>query len=87
MRICVLIDKRIDTLFSLLFKVHPSSRPDFTSKLVHGLAFGTPKFYIVPYDKINRCFVNLSHNCNVKSRLRLENRVRRSRLKICHYET
>ena len=25
-------------------------RPDFTSKLVHGLAFGTPKFYIAPYD-------------------------------------
>ena len=28
-------------------------RPDFTSKLVHILAFGTPKFYIAPYDKIN----------------------------------
>ena len=27
-------------------------RPDFTSKLVHGLAFGTPKFYIAPFDKI-----------------------------------
>ena len=28
-------------------------RPDFTSNLVHGLAFGTPIFYIAPYDKIN----------------------------------
>ena len=28
-------------------------RLDFTSKLVHGLAFGTPKFYIAPYGKIN----------------------------------
>ena len=27
--------------------------PDFKSKLVHGLAFGTAKFYIAPYDKIN----------------------------------
>ena len=29
-------------------------KPDFTSNLVHGLAFGTPKFYIAPYDKIDR---------------------------------
>ena len=34
-------------------------RPDFTSKLVHVLAFGTPKFYIGPYDKIRRKLVNL----------------------------
>ena len=27
-------------------------RPDFTSKLVHVLAFGIPKIYIAPYDKI-----------------------------------
>ena len=37
---------------------------------VHGLAFGTPKFYIVPYDKIDRGLVNLSYNCDVKSGLR-----------------
>ena len=28
-------------------------RPDLTSKLVHGLTFGTPKLYIMPYNKIN----------------------------------
>ena len=44
-------------------------RPDFTSKLVHVLAFGTPKFYIVPYDKIKHELVNLSSNCDVKSGL------------------
>ena len=46
-----------------------SLRPDFTSKLVHILAFGTPKFYIAPYDKIKHELVNLSSNCNVKSGL------------------
>ena len=44
-------------------------RPDFTSKLVHVLAFGTPKFYIAPYDKIKHKLVNLSSNCDVKSGL------------------
>ena len=48
-------------------------RPDFTSKLVHGLAFGTPKFYIAPYYKINRGVVNLSSNFNVKSDLKVPN--------------
>ena len=46
-------------------------RPDFTSKIVHVLAFGTPKFYIAPYDKIKHELVNLSSNCDVKSGLRL----------------
>ena len=46
-----------------------SLRPDFTSKLVHVLAFGTPKFYIAPYDKIKHELVNLSSNCDVKSDL------------------
>ena len=46
-------------------------RPDFTSKLVHRLAFGTPKFYIAPYDKINHRLVNLGCNCDVKSGLNL----------------
>ena len=45
-------------------------RPDFTSQLVHELAFGTPKFYIALYDKINHGVVNLSSNCDVKSGLR-----------------
>ena len=44
--------------------------PDFTSKLEHGLTFGTPKFYIAPYDKINHALVNLSYNCDVKSVLK-----------------
>ena len=45
-------------------------RPDFTSNLVRELAFGTPKFYIAPYDKINHGLVNMSSNCDVKSGLR-----------------
>ena len=36
-----------------------SLRTDFTSKLVHGLALGIPKFYIAPYAKINHALVNL----------------------------
>ena len=42
-------------------------RPNFTSKLVHGLAFGTPKVYIGPYGKINRGLVNLSSKSDVKA--------------------
>ena len=45
-------------------------RPDFTSKLVHVLSFGTLKFYIAPYDKIKHELVKLSSNCDVKSGLR-----------------
>ena len=41
------------------------------SKVEHGLAFGIPKFYIDPYDKINHILVNLSYNCDLKSGLRL----------------
>ena len=48
----------------------PRLRPDFTSKLVHVLAFGTPKFYIAPYDKIKHKLDNLSSTCDVKSGLR-----------------
>ena len=48
-------------------------RPDCTSNLVLGLAFGTPKFYIVPYGKIKRELVNLSSNCDVKSGLSMVN--------------
>ena len=48
-----------------------SLRSDFTSKLNYGLAFGIPKFYIPPYDKINHALINLSYNCDVKSSLRL----------------
>ena len=36
-------------------------RPDFTSNLVHGSAFGTPKFYIALYGKIYHVLVNLSY--------------------------
>ena len=46
-------------------------RSDFTSKLVRVLAFGIPKFYIAPYDKIKHELVNLSSNCDVKSGLSL----------------
>ena len=45
-------------------------RPDFTSKLVHGLAFGTSKFYLAAYGKINTGLVNQSSNCDVKSGFR-----------------
>ena len=44
-------------------------RPDFTLKFVHVLAFGKPKFYIAPYDKIKHELVNLSSNCDVKAGL------------------
>ena len=40
------------------------------SNLVHGLAFGTPKFYIAPYGKINHGLVCLSYNCDMKSDLK-----------------
>ena len=60
--------------------VHVRLRPDFTSKLVHVLAFGTPKFYIAPYDKIKHELVNLSSNCDVKSGLSIGH-------KICHLNT
>ena len=50
-------------------------RPDFTSKLVHVLAFGTPIFYIAPYDKIKHELVNLSSNCDVKSGLKVINTI------------
>ena len=49
-----------------------SRRPDFMSKLVHGLAFETPKYCTVPYGKINHGFVNLSSICDVKSGLRAD---------------
>ena len=51
--------------------VKPGIRPAFTSKLVRELAFGTPKFYTEPYDKINHGLVNMSSNCDVKSGLRV----------------
>ena len=46
-------------------------RSDFTSKLVHVLAFGIPKFYIAPYDKIKHELINMSSNCDMKSGLRV----------------
>ena len=42
-------------------------RPDFTSNLVCGLAFRTPKIYIAPHSKINLELVNLGYNCDVES--------------------
>ena len=57
-------NRHLDTVYTRL-------RPDFTSNLVHGLAFGTPTFYIAPYGKIKHELVNLSSNCDVKSSLRL----------------
>ena len=45
-------------------------RPDFTPNLVHGLAIGTPKFYMVPYGKINHGLVYMSSNCDMKLGLR-----------------
>ena len=37
-------------------------RPDFTSRLVLELAFGTPKFYIARYEKKKHRLINLSYN-------------------------
>ena len=48
---------------------HRRVRPDFTSNLIHVLAFGTPKFFISPHGKINHGLVHLSSNCGVKSGL------------------
>ena len=45
---------------------HTRLRPDFTSNLIHGLAFGKRNFYIEPYGKINHGLVNLSSYCDVK---------------------
>ena len=61
-------------------------RPNFTSKLVPELAFGTPKFYVAPYDKIKHELIKLSSNCDVKSGLRLvrlNTRVRRFNNYVC----
>ena len=55
--------------FLVLFGIVSALRPDFTSGLVHGLAFGTPKFYIAPYGKIKHGLVSLSSNYDVKSGL------------------
>ena len=41
-------------------------RPDFMLKLVHGLAFGTHKFYIAPYGNINHRLINLRYNYDMK---------------------
>ena len=49
-------------------------RPDFTSNLLHGLAFGTQKICIAPYGKINHGLVNMSSNCGVKSGLRIHHK-------------
>ena len=80
---CFLRCKRKKSIFLCIFWFHEYLvlqdrfilktylRPDFTSKLVDILAFGTPKFYIAPYDKIKHELVNLSSNCDVKSGLRL----------------
>ena len=57
--------------FRLPFVTFICLRPDFTSKLVPELAFGIPKFYIAPYDKIKHELVKLSSNCDVKSGLSL----------------
>ena len=62
-------------MYHVYFKVSNKSaclRPDFTSNLVHVLTFGTPKFYIAPYDKIKHELVNLSSNCDVKSGLSVD---------------
>ena len=58
------------TLWKSIFFLFLILRPDFTSNLLQGLAFGTPKFYIAPYGKINHGLVNLSSNCDMKSGLR-----------------
>ena len=51
------------------YAIMPILRSDFTSRLVHRFAFGTPNIFIAPYNKINHGLVNLSCNCDVKSGL------------------
>ena len=43
-----------------------------STEIVHRLAFGTTKFYIVPYGKINYGLVDLSYNYDVKSGLNIK---------------
>ena len=43
-----------------IVKLNPL-RPDYMLNLVHRLVFGTPKFYIAPYGKINRDLLILSY--------------------------
>ena len=73
-RVILTVIKFLQDLSCLQIQLFPSLllRPNFTSLLVHGLAFGKPKFYIAPYDKINHRLVNLSNNCYVKSDLRVK---------------
>ena len=47
-----------------------SLRHNFRLKLVRKLGFGTPKYYIAPYNKVNQELVNLSYSCDVKSDLK-----------------
>ena len=56
-------------IFSYVSHWSSTLRLDFTPNLVHRLAFGTPKFYIAPYGKINHRLFNLDYNCDVKSGL------------------
>ena len=49
----------------LILWVSRRHRPDFKSNLVHGSAFGTPKFYIALYGKIYHVIVNLSYHWDV----------------------
>ena len=51
---------------SYKFDVKSGLSLDFTSNIVHGLAFGAPKFCITSYHQINHGLVNLSCNCDVK---------------------
>ena len=46
-----------------------SPRPEFTSQLVHRLAFGTTICYIESWEQINHGLAKLSYNCGVKSGL------------------
>ena len=67
----VVVSYWLKYLYQVLINSLKGLRPNFTSKLVHVLAFGTPKFYIAPYDKIKHELVNLSSNSDVKSSLSL----------------
>ena len=55
--------------FQYCVKYFRCLRPDFSSNLVHGLAFGTPKLYIAPCGKTNHELISLSYYCDVKSGL------------------
>ena len=72
LKINLIVSENVSSYFLCTLTNASEQRPEFTSVLLHGLAFGTPKYYIAPYGKTNHGLVNLSYTCDMKSAQRLE---------------